>query len=83
MKTELELNEKLNENDYYPSLFTNEYKSIIILANERVGDKTFSGMIIHSNNSGKIGLYATGWTYQQFKRIPKGSEVKIKIIQED
>lgn len=84
METKITINESKNVNDYFPSLFSNKDKSIIILADSRTTDKTFSGMIIHSSNetkNGRIGLYSTGWTYLQFARLPKGTLLNIEVKQ--
>ena len=86
MESKLILNEVLKERDYFPSLFVNKDKTIIILASERTGDKTFAGSVIHSNNESKkgvLGIYSTGWTYEQFERLTKGSKVTIELIQEE
>lgn len=86
MKTTLTINEPGKTNDYFPSLFANKDKSIIILADQRTSDKTFSGMIIHSTNetkNGSIGIYSTGWTYVQFTRLVKGTLINVEIKQED
>jgi len=84
MKTQLTINEPQKVSDYFPCLFTNANQTIVILADGRTGDRTFSGMIISSNNNDKktlVGTYSTGWTYQQFSRLPKGSNVIIGITQ--
>lgn len=84
MKSQASVIKKEEEKDYYPSLFMNKDGSIIILANERTSEKTFSGMIIHSDgNTAKtvLGVYSTGWTYVQFKRMPKGSTANIILTQ--
>lgn len=86
MKTEITINEKEINKDYFPSLFSNKDKTIIILADARTAKTTFSGMVIHSINETKKGIfgtYSTGWTYQQFTRLAKGSEIILKINQED
>lgn len=85
MKTEIKINESNVIKDYFPSLFTNKDNTIVILADDRQSDKTFSGMIIHSGNNPKatVGMYSTGWTYSQFKRISKGSKLDITLTQDD
>ncbi len=86
MNTEAVIDECKETKDYFPALFVNKDNSIIILADERTSDKTFSGMIIHSTNHAKmchLGSYSTGWTYQQFRRLPKHSKVTIDIEQND
>jgi hypothetical protein len=30
-----------------------------------------------------LGTYSTGWTYEQFKRLPKGTELTLMITQEN
>lgn len=86
MKTEAIVKECKEVKDYFPALFANKDKTIIILADERTSDKTFSGMIIHSENKAKgssLGVYSTGWTYQQFSRLPKHSTITLEIEQND
>jgi len=86
METTIKINNANKDRDYFPSLFTNKDNTVLILADSRVSDKTFSGMVIHSKNNTKttlIGTYSSGWTYAQFKRLPKGSTVDIQIKQED
>lgn len=86
MESKLIINESKKSTDYFPSLFANKDKSIIVLADGRTTDKTFSGMIIHSTNetkSGAIGIYSTGWTYVQFSRLTKGTTITVEIKQED
>jgi len=86
MKTSIKINDEKKDKDYFPSLFTNKDNSVIILADSRISDKTFSGMVIHSNNNTKatlLGTYSSGWTYAQFKRLSKGSVIDINITQED
>lgn len=86
METKAIIEECKEQKDFFPALFANKDNSIIILAEERTSDKTFSGMIIHSENNGKtfhLGAYNTGWTYQQFRRLPKYSKVNIEITQND
>lgn len=86
METTLIIDEATKEKDYFPSLFTNKDKSIIILADGRVTDKTFSGMVIHTTNQtskGTLAVYSTGWTYAQFTRLTKGSKITLTINQHD
>lgn len=86
MNTRVEIIEPIKDRDYFPSIFANKDNTIIILADKRITDKTFSGMVIHSENMTKnatLGLYSTGWTYAQFTRLKKGSSVKINITQEE
>lgn len=86
METQLKIEKPNKERDYFPSIFANKDNSIVILADSRTSDKTFSGMIIFSNNNtknGALGLYSTGWTYAQFSRLQKGTKIDLTIIQED
>lgn len=86
METDIKINRATKLDDYFPCLFSNKDDSIIILADMRTSDRTFSGMIIHSSNKstkGTIGTYSTGWTYEQFKRLPRGTDITIKIKQEE
>lgn len=86
METNALIEEPRKEKDYFPSIFTNKDKSIIILADERTSTKTFSGMIVHTAGNNKkavLGTYSTGWTYVQFTRIPKGSLLELSIRQTD
>jgi len=86
METKIEIKSPNKERDYFPSLFSNKDKSIIILADSRTSEKTFSGMIIHSTNQGKnslLGNYSCGWTYAQFTRLSKGSEINLTINQDN
>jgi hypothetical protein len=87
METIIEINEAGQIKDYFPCLFANKDKSIIILANERTSDKTFSGMIIHvtgeKGKSSVLGKYESGWTYVQFSRLPKNSSITLTIKQND
>lgn len=86
METNITINSPKKDRDYFPSVFSNKDSSIIILADNRTSDKTFSGMIIHSSNASKhssLGIYSTGWTYAQFARLPKGTTLDLTINQED
>lgn len=86
METQATIENPKKDRDYFPSIFSNKDNSIIILADSRTSDKTFSGMIIHSSNKtkgGNLGFYSTGWTYVQFTRLPKNSKLNLSIIQED
>ena len=86
MKTELSITEAKKTKDYFPALFANKNRSVIILADARTGDRTFSGMVVHSDGANKkccIGIYSTGWTYEQFARLPKGTNVIIGITQDE
>lgn len=83
MKTELHITEPKKKDDYFPSLFANASKTVVILADGRTGERTFSGMVISSDQEKKnvVGTYSTNWTYEQFKRLPKGTNVIIGITQ--
>lgn len=87
MNTLIEIKEKKRVDDYFPSIFTNSSNSVVILADGRTSDKTFSGMVVHAGKDAAkkyaLGIYSTGWTYEQFKRLPKGSEVTLVITQEN
>lgn len=86
METKLIIDEVKKERDYFPSLFANKDYSIVILADGRTSDKTFSGMVIHTVNEtkkGTLGVYSTGWTYQQFSRLTKGTKISLNMVQED
>lgn len=86
METEITIKEKKVVKDFFPCLFANKDRSVLILADEKTGEKTFSGMVVHSSGSTRktvIGTYSTGWTYEQFKRLPQGTEVTITINQEN
>lgn len=86
METTIQIESPKKERDFFPSLFTNKDNSIIILAESRTSDKTFSGMIVHSSNQTKsavLGTYSTGWTYAQFSRMVKGTKITLNITQED
>jgi len=87
MQTKIEIIENKQVKDYFPCLFANKDRSIIILADEKTSDKTFSGMIIHvSGDKGKasaLGRYESSWTYVQFQRLPKYSSITLTINQND
>lgn len=87
METKVEINEKKYVDDYFPAVFANANRSIIILADSRTTDRTFSGMVVHAaKETAKktvLGTYSTGWTYEQFKRLPKGTELTLIITQEN
>ena len=87
METKIEIKEANTTKDYFPALFANKDKSIIILADDRTSDRTFSGMIIHiTGDKGKtaqLGCYSSGWTYVQFTRLAKNSFVNLTITQND
>ena len=87
METRVEIKEKKTVDDYFPCLFANGSKTVIILADSRTSEKTFSGMVIHtektSSKTSPLGIYSTGWTYDQYKRLPKGSELTLHITQEN
>ena len=44
METNLKISEPEKNKDYFPCLFTNKNNTIVILAEERTSDKTFSGI---------------------------------------
>ena len=48
METAIEIKEQKYVDDYFPALFANANRSVVILADARTTDKTFSGMIIHA-----------------------------------
>jgi hypothetical protein len=84
METTLKIDTPTIERDYFPSIFVNKDNTIVILADGKTSEKTFSGMIIHSESESKKalkGTYSTGWTYTQFKRLPKRSVLNLKIVQ--
>ena len=84
MKTEVTVTSPDQDSDYFPCLFVNKDNSVIILADGRVNDRCFSGMIIHSTGSTKktlVGAYNSGWTYAQFKRLKKNACIELKITQ--
>ena len=86
METKLEIKEEKVIKDFFPCLFANKDRTIIILASERTSDKTFAGAIIHSTNKSKgnlLGTYSSAWTYQQFSRLPKYSTITLSITQND
>lgn len=87
METTIKIKKTNEVKDFFPAVFTNKDNTIIILADERTSDKTFSGMIIHvDGDKGKsinLGLYSTSWTYTQFSRLAKHSEININIVQND
>jgi hypothetical protein len=86
METTILIESPKKERDYFPSVFTNKDNTIVILADCRTSDKTFSGMVVHSANNTKnaaLGTYSTGWTYAQFSRLTKGSKISLSINQED
>ena len=87
METKIEIKETEQVKDYFPALFANKDRSIIILADERTSDRTFSGMIIHvSGDKGKattLGTYSSGWTYAQFSRLQKNASITLTIKQND
>ena len=86
METKASITEPSTERDFVPALFANKDRSVVILADNRTGEKTFSGMVIHADgNAAKryaVGTYSASWTYEQFKRLPRGSQIAITIIQE-
>ena len=87
METAIEIKKRKVVDDYFPCLFANDSESVVILADGRTSAKTFSGMVIYADKTAAkksvIGTYSTGWTYEKFKRLPKGSEVTIIITQEN
>ncbi len=86
METKVTIESPKKDRDYFPSTFTNKDETIVVLADGRTSDRTFSGMIIHSTNqtkNGALGTYSSGWTYAQFSRLPKGSKISLTIVQED
>lgn len=61
METILSIEGIVKERDYYPSLFVNKDQTIVLLADAKTGEKTFSGMVIHSKNESKkgtLGIYS-------------------------
>jgi hypothetical protein len=87
METTIKIKKTTDNKDFFPALFSNKDNSIIILADERTSEKTFSGMIVHiEGEKGKgvsLGVYLTTWTYVQFSRLPKYSEINLTIVQND
>lgn len=87
MDTKIEIKEASVNNDYFPAIFTNKDKSIVILADTRTSKATFSGMIIHvTGDKGKqtvLGTYSSSWTYAQFRRLEKNSSITLTITQND
>ena len=87
METKIEIQETSKTKDYFPAIFANKDRSIIILADERTSDRTFSGMIIHiTGDKGKtktLGTYSSGWTYEQFTRLSKNASINLTITQND
>lgn len=87
METNIKIKKTNEVKDFFPAIFSNKDNTIIILADARTSDKTFSGMIIHiEGDKGKsinIGVYSTSWTYVQFSRLPKHSEINLNIVQND
>ena len=86
METSIKIEEKRYVDDYFPAIFCNANKTVVIIADERTSEKTFSGMIVHAESAAKktaLGTYSTGWTYEQFKRLPKGSVLTLNITQEN
>lgn len=85
MKAQITINEPVKEKDYFPCLFTNESKKVIILADGRTSERTFSGMVIYTEDGAKnaIGTYSSNWSYNAYKRLPKGTNVVIGITQEE
>ena len=85
METKATINVPTTEKDFFPALFANKEQTIIILADNRTSEKTFSGMIIHVApqvaKKYAIGNYSSGWTYEQFKRLPRGSQIEITLVQ--
>jgi len=87
METKIEIKEHDQVKDFFPCLFANKDRSIIILADEKTTEKTFSGMIIHvTGEKGKstvLGKYESGWTYAQFARLPKHTSITLTLTQND
>lgn len=87
METIIKIKKTTEVKDFFPALFANKDNTIVILADERTSDKTFSGMIVHiEGDKGKtvaLGTYSTSWTYIQFSRLPKYSEINLTIVQND
>jgi hypothetical protein len=87
MEVIIEIKEKKVRDDYFPCLFANNNKSVVILADGRTSEKTFSGMVIYAAGDDRkrttLGTYSTGWAYSQFTRLPKGSEITLCITQEN
>ena len=87
METIVKINKATETKDFFPAVFSNKDNSIIILADGRTSEKTFSGMIVHiSGDKSKgiaLGVYSTSWTYIQFLRLPKHSEINLNIVQND
>ena len=87
METIIKIKKTTDNKDFFPALFSNKDNTIIILADERTSEKTFSGMIVHiEGEKGKavsLAVYSTSWTYVQFSRLPKHSEINLTIVQND
>lgn len=85
MESRLEVEMGTVEKDYYPALFANKDHTVIILADQRTDQQTFSGMIIHSHGNTKkalLGTYSTSWTYTQFKRLPRTTVIDLTLTQD-
>ena len=87
METIIKIKKTSDIKDFFPALFANKDNTIIILADDRTSEKTFSGMIVHiegeKGKSAVLGTYSTSWTYIQFSRLPKYSEINLTIVQND
>jgi hypothetical protein len=86
MEAEIKIIQSNLEKDYFPSLFSNKDNTIIILASEKMSDRTFSGMIIYSINKtskNMLGIYSDGWTYKQFQRMSRETIVQLSLKQSD
>jgi len=85
METKATITSPKNERDYFPALFSNKDNSIIILAEEKISDTLFSGMIIHSEGNNKkmlIGTSSSGWTRTQFKRLEENTIINLELKQQ-
>lgn len=86
MEATIEIKEERIERDYFPCLFADKSRNVVILADARTSERTFSGMVIYADKNAEkkaIGKYSTGWTYASYERLPKGSMVQINLLQEN
>jgi len=86
MKTKITINQPNLETDYFPCLFSNKDNTVVILADNRINDRCFSGMVIYSKGTTSktlVGKYSTSWTYAQFKRLPKRTDIVLNVTQGD
>lgn len=79
---ETKIKEAAVQGEKFPALYSNDDRSVIICVISKTQD-TLTGVVLHSKNiKSSFGAYSVNWAMDKYKRMPEGSELTIKFIQE-